>query len=97
MQVMNNIHFDVIAIFYALSYPPYSVTTQFVFLEFVKDEATAAEAKLKLHLFPVDIISSAAMGKKTQSCYAGYFCLAGFFSVSVFFFKFCSLDFPCLS
>lgn len=35
-----------------------------MFLEFVKDEASATEAKLKLHLFPADIISSAAMGKK---------------------------------
>lgn len=32
----------------------------FMFLEFVKDEATAAEAKLKLHLSPAHIISSAA-------------------------------------
>lgn len=39
MQGMNNIPFDVIAIFYALSFPPYSVTTRFMFLEFVKDEA----------------------------------------------------------
>jgi len=35
-----------------------------MFLEFVKDEATATKAKLKLHLSPVHIISSAAKGKE---------------------------------
>lgn len=53
-----------------------------MFLEFVKDEATVTEVKLKLHLFPADIICSAAMGKK-KICYTGDFCL--FFSVSWLF------------
>lgn len=66
MQVRCNIHFDVIAIFYALLFPPYSVTTQFIFLELVKDEAAATEAKLKVHFFPSDIMSSADMGKNTN-------------------------------
>lgn len=35
-----------------------------MFLEFVKDEATATEAKLELHLSPAHIISSAAAGQK---------------------------------
>lgn len=64
MQVIKNINFDVI--FYSPSFPCYSVTTRFMFLEFVKDEATATEAKLKLHPFPASIISSAAMEKKPK-------------------------------
>lgn len=35
-----------------------------MFLEFVKDEATATEVKLKLHLSPAHIISFVAGEKK---------------------------------
>lgn len=56
-----------------------------MFLEFVKDEATVTEVKLKLHLFPADIICSAAMGKK-KICYTGDFCLFFFCFLVVFSF-----------
>lgn len=56
-----------------------------MFLEFVKDEATAAEAKLKLHLSPAHIISSAA-GEKinkslTPEIFVWCFLLLGFLLV----------------
>lgn len=88
MQVMNNINFDVIAIFYAPSFLPFSVTTQFMFLEFVKVEVTATELRRKLHLSLADIISSAAMGKTPKLLHWRF--LFDFFS---WVFLFCSMDF----
>lgn len=53
-----------------------------MFLEFVKDEATATEAKLKLHLSPAHIISSAAGGKKINLLHWRFFLV---FSASYIF------------
>lgn len=65
MQVRNNIQSNVITLFYALQFHPLQCHhCWFMFPEFVKDEETATEAKLKLHLSPVHIISSAAGRKK---------------------------------
>lgn len=98
IQVRNNIHSNVIDLFYALQFHPLQChDCWFMFLEFVKDEETATEAKLKLHLSPVHIISSVARRKKINLLHwrflFGILCLLAIFvHLFIYLFLLCAFS-----